>query len=495
MPGVSDMIGKLDAAAVQAKKEAAERRAREIAEAKAAAEAHAKLEAELKATEVQRKAEAERLERERWKVDEEASGAEAAALKKAFRERVEPKQSAQKVEIKDIPTIVIDLGSSTIKVGYAGQDAPLQVVSAVVGHVRGDHFMDLEKHAHVDKDVYVGDEVWAYRDVLKVTRVIKNGAVQHWNDFELLLKHILHDELKLPEDLHEYPVLLTEPPLNPKANRERLMKCMFETFNFAAVYVANTATLSLYSIGAVTGIVVECGYDVSTSVAVFEGEPIPNSLRRLDVAGRELDNYMIRLLNMRGYRFNELRAIDQFLIRDIKESLCEVASDAAALAEAKAEAPEEEYDTSSNGNDMLPGYEKKAVPDKLSIGTERFDCPEALFNPGPITGKDLLVPGIQMMVMQTVGAVAMDLVKPLYSNVLLSGGTTMLTGFTHRLEEEIKQRVPGTVPVTMVAPPQRHIAVWAGGSVLAMAKHFNFHWVSREEYDEYGCELAHHGGL
>lgn len=448
-----------------------------------------------RATEKERKAEAARLEREKWKVDEEAQGAEVAAMKAAFRKKVEPKKAAKKVEIKDIPTVVIDLGSSTIKVGYAGQDAPLQVVSAVVGHVRGEHFMDLEKHAHVDKDVYVGDEVWAFRDVLQVKRVIKNGVVQNWADFELLLKHILHEDMGLPADLHEYPVLLTEPPLNPKANRETLMKCMFETFNFAAVYVANTATMSLYSTGAVTGIVIECGYDVSTSVAVFEGEPIPNSLRRLDVAGKELDNYMIRLLNMRGYRFNELRAIDQFLIRDIKESLCEVASDAAALAEAKAEAPEEEYNTASNGNDMLPGYEKKAVPDVLSIGNERFDCPEALFNPGPITGKDLLVPGLQKMVQQTAEAVAMDLVKPLYANVLLSGGTTMLTGIVHRLEEELKAIVPPTVTVNVKAPPQRHIAVWAGGSVLAMAKSFNFHWVSREEYDEYGCELAHHGGL
>ena len=67
----------------------------------------------------------------------------------------------------------------------------------------------------------------------------------------------------------------------------------------------------------------------------------------------------------------------------------------------------------------------------------------------------------------------------------------MLTGFPHRLETELK--ATAAVPVTVNAPEQRHIAVWAGGSVLAMAKTFNFHWVSREEYDEYGLELAHHG--
>ena len=182
--------------------------------------------------------------------------------------------------------------------------------------------------------------------------------------------------------------------------------------------------------------------------------------------------------------------LDNFIIRDIKESICEVAADAAGLADAKANAPEEEYDTASNGNDMLPGFESKKFPDTLTVGTERFEVAEALFNPNAYLGRDLMVPGIQKMVQQTIAAVAIDLVAPLYSNVVLAGGTTMLPGFGERLKHDLSQGA--SVPVTVATPQQRHVAAWAGASVLAMAKHFNFHWVSKEEYEQYGLDLAHH---
>lgn len=345
---------------------------------------------------------------------------------------MEPKKKAEPLELKSIPTIVLDLGSDTIKAGYAGEDvrgrssrspdlaaarahcgvclviprlthftsgsaqAPRVVTSAVVGRVRGEHFMDLEKHAHITKDVYCGDEAWAHKDVLNIKRVIRNGVVQDWKDFPFLLEHVLFEELKVDgEQLHHYPVLITEPPLNPRGQREKLMQMLFDTYEFAAMYVANTSSLAMYSTGHVTGIVVECGYDVSSSCCVFEGDVIPNSLARIEIAGRELDTYLIRLLNERGYRFNEQSTIDNFIARDIKETVCEVCSDSGpALEEAKRDAPPEDYDTASNGNDLLPGYEKKQFPDRLSIGEERFQCPEALFNPTVYVGKDLMLPGI-----------------------------------------------------------------------------------------------------
>lgn len=141
-----------------------------------------------------------------------------------------------------------------------------------------------------------------------------------------------------------------------------------------------------------------------------------------------------------------------------------MAADASGLVEAIAEAPDEEYNTASNGNDLLPGYDQKNFPDVLTIGSERFQCPEALFNPTNFTGKDLLIPGVQKMVEQTVSAVAMDLVKPLYRNVMLSGGTTMLTGFAERFRTELDSKTPPGITVNVVAPPQRHFAVWTGRS-------------------------------
>eukprot|EP00039_Didymoeca_costata_P031272 m.33961 g.33961 ORF g.33961 m.33961 type:complete len:497 (+) comp8641_c0_seq2:117-1607(+) len=489
---VSDVIRMLDATHVAEQEAARRRREEERIEYEKQQKLLAEQEKIWKAEEEKRKEEAAKAERERWRVDEDEAAKEVARLKKEFREKVEPKSRPKSVHIKEIPTLVIDIGSNTIKVGYAGEEVPVVMVSSVAGHVRGEHFMDLDRHAHVDKDAYYGDEVWALKDVLTIKRIVKKGVIQDWKDFEELLSQILFEELKLPKDLSEYPVLLTEPPFTPRKQREKLMTLMFDKYNVAAVYVSNTATLSMFSTGTVTGIVVQVGYEVATSVAVFEGEVVPNSLKRLDLAGYELDLYLIRLLNQRGYRFNELSILDNFIARDIKEQLCEVASDEAEYAEAIREAPPEPYDVSSNGNDLLPGFDKKTYPDTLQIGSERFMCPEALFDPRAYLGKDLAVAGIQKMVEETVAAVSIDLKRPLYKNVVLAGGTTLLTGFAERLRTELKLIVPQSVEVNIRSPNQRHVAAWAGGSVLASAKSFNFHWVSREEYDEYGLELAHH---
>lgn len=493
MSAVSRMIEALDGENLRQKEQAIARRTQELEEEKRKMEEEERQRQWLSENAERLKAEAREAEKARWKVDEEADGLEAARLKAAFKDLVEPKAEAKVEEITDIPTIVVDLGSCSIKAGYAGDDAPSVVLSSIIGHVRGERFMDIEKHAHVDKDTYIGDEAWAYRDVLNISSVIKNGVVQNWDDFKLVLDHLFFEELKInPSEIHLHPILVTEPPRNPKTMREKLMKLLFDTYNFAAMYVANTTTLCLYASGVVTGIVLECGYDVSTSCAVFEGDVLPGSLCRLELAGREMDNYLVRLLNEKGYRFNELSSIDCFVVRDIKESLCEVAANEAELSDACANALPEEYDTSANGNDMLPGFENRKFPDVLTITDERFKCPEALFHPTLYTGRDLVLGGIHKMVAKSAMEAGVDLVRPLFMNVVIAGGTSMLQGLDMRLKEELVKLAPPGVEINILSNPQRHLAAWIGGSILAKAKSFNYHWVSRDEYNEYGLELAHH---
>ncbi|TRY63952.1 hypothetical protein TCAL_07699 [Tigriopus californicus] len=366
----------------------------------------------------------------------------------------------------DSAHLVVDLGSNSCKAGFAGDRTPPIDFPSIVGNV-----------IHPKGILtYVGDKAQTQRGIVSQRCPIKHGLVTNWHDMERIWHHVLYNHLNV--DPEEHAILLTQELTAPKRDRETMTELMFEIFNIQALYVADPSRLSMYASKKSTGIVVNSGFDTTHITPVYENHVLAHACNLLKFGGQDITLHLLNLLTQRRSSF--LKELDGIAKRNIaqriKETLAYVALD---FGKEMAATP---YSSLlSKTCDLSSG-------EVITIHKERFRCAEALFQPSDM---GLNQKGIHQMTLDSIMRCDEDIRKELFSNIILTGGSTMLPGMAARMEREITALAPPYTKINVISPSDRQYSPWIGGSILASQPQFQQMCISQEEYDEIGPSIVH----
>jgi actin-related protein len=371
-----------------------------------------------------------------------------------------------------INAVIIDNGTDSIKCGFAGEGEPSTILPTLIGYPKN--------QPNVTQKIRIGKEALLDQTLYDLKYPIHQGVIKDWKSMEKIWNYIFDNELGI--DPSEYKILLTESVLNSKLNREEMCKIMFETFNVFGLQILNQAYLAILGSGRVNGLVLVFGADSSRIVPIQEGITQTYAIQKYDIGGRDITQYLMELLKERGYFSKKKYSIssnESQIVRDIKEKLCYVALDL-----------QKEKILAEGSSDIEKSY--PLVSGKtLRIRSERFLAPEIIFNPSIIKKK---FPSLSEVIVDAISKCHTDIREDLYSNIVLSGGSTTFPGFKERLKKEISKVAPGGVNVNIINHPLQKYMTWIGGSILASIRTYGRDlWIYQHEYKKYGPSVIHRG--
>lgn len=416
----------------------------------------------------------------------------------------------------NITTIVIDNGTGYTKMGYSGNLDPDYIMPTAIA--------ELNKKSTISTSNKNDEFNYAIGyDAINLARESKDhqliypmadGIISNWDVMEKFWNHSLYHYLRCDPENHYF--VLTEPPMNPPENRENIAEIYFETFNVAGLYIGVQATFALLgckttvtdkgkknipneclqdqlkAIESLTGTVIDSGDGVTHVVPICDGYVLGTNIKHIPIAGRKITKFMADMMKDRGEKApNE----DLFYIaRDVKENhgyLCKDIIEEFQKYDEKTKEGEYKYKKITGEGHIT------SKPYSVEVGHESFLGPEMFFNPELIDKN--YTQSIDEICDVTIQNCPVDYRRRLYSNIVLSGGSTMFRNFEKRLEISLQKRVterldkystgtikPQPIKVNVTKSLSKQHSVWLGGSTFATYPHFYKALHTREEYLEKG---------
>lgn len=407
-----------------------------------------------------------------------------------------------------LPAIVIDNGTGYTKLGYAGNREPQFIIPSTIAIKEntkiGDQATRRLTRGIDDLDFFIGDEA-TEASGYSIKYPIRHGMVEDWDLMERYWEQCIFKYLRAEPEDHYF--LLTEPPLNTPENREYTAEIMFESFNVPGLYIAVQAVLALAAswtsrpVGerTLTGIVIDSGDGVTHCIPVAEGYVIGSCIKHIPIAGRNITHFIQSLLRDREPNIPPEQSLET--ARAIKERFCYICPDLAKEFEKYDKDPTKWIRQYIGTNNITKS------PFEVDVGFERFLGPEIFFNP-EISNSEFLKP-LSEIVDDCIQNSPIDVRRPLYKNIVLSGGSTMFRDFDRRLQRDIQRLVtarlktsfnssqgklePKKIDVHVLSHHMQRYAVWFGGSMLASAPEFySTYSHTKAQYDEWGPSICRH---
>lgn len=445
----------------------------------------------------------------------------------------------------EVGALVIDVGTTYTKAGYAGEDLPKLVLPTAVGvrtaeaaegAASGAAAMDVddgddsksgksEAKAKLDsagavprREYFVGEQSLKYRrDRTEIVRPLEDGVVRDWDAMDKVWDYVFKKHLGV--NLSEFPLLVSEPTLNPPENRERMVERIFEQHQCPATFLAKDAVLATFATGRSVALVLDVGGGVMKTAPVHDGYVLNKGVRKTRMAGEMVDltlekllfrdkdrprdkdwpnelvplyrldkqlvngKYVSRKVNFPGTSDSFHRFMCMDIVRDIKETLGKMPI-------------ESKFDRKSYESIPRVPYE---LPDGqiLQVGSERFEASDVLFNMPKGFKRNVDIGsykfrGAHHMVAESINSCEPDIRRDLFLNIIITGGASNIPGLNERLMSELKSSIPSSFTVRNVSgsgKTEKSYGAWVGGSILGSLGTFHQMWLSKAEYEEHGTNL------